>query len=846
MSRSPFLPAVLVASLLWAARDASFVHAQAAERPGPLGEGVTLLPNGWRIAPAGHHLDAGDLPLAMALHPDGRHLVITNNGWSKPSLRVVDIERRQVIQKMALDHAWLGLAWHPDGKRLFSSGGADNSIREVDWRGSKLVPGRTLVVAPPQITKDERLMNAGFMGGLAVSGDGRMLYATQVYGKAAVAVDLATGAVLARRELPAEAYTAVLAPDGRALYVSVWGGARVAVLEPATLAPLAEIPVGEHPNAMHFSKDARRLFVACANTNAVWVLDLATRQVVERIGVALSPKAPPGSTPNALSLSPDGGTLLVANADNNTVAVVDVKHPGESRFQGFIPTGWYPTGVAYGPGGENVLVLSGKGLTPVANPRGPQPTSAREDSTYIAGMLNGALSILKRPDAATLATLTERVFAISAYNEGRREAPPGRPEGSPIPGRVGDPSPIKHVFYVIRENRTYDQVLGDLPQGNGDPNLTLFGEDVTPNAHALAREFVLFDNFYVDAEVSNDGHAYSTAAYATDAVEKLWPTLYGQRGGLYLSEGGHEIRNNYGNLAAPADGYIWDFASRASVSVRSYGEFASWETKGGAVTATVPGLVGKVHPSYAPYDLSIPDNERIDVWLEEFARFEKQGGLPQLNIIRLGNDHTAGTSPGRPTPRAMVAENDLALGRLVEAISKSRFWPESAILVLEDDAQNGPDHVDAHRSVLLVASPWAKRGAVDSTLYTTSGVLRTIELVLGLPPMSQYDAAATPMFGAFATKPDTTPYLVRPARVSLTETNSEDAPGAQASLQMNLIEADLAPERELNEILWKSIRGADSVMPAPIRAAFVRPIADGGERDDEADEETDNRQGGPP
>jgi hypothetical protein len=237
-----------------------------------------------------------------------------------------------------------------------------------------------------------------------------------------------------------------------------------------------------------------------------------------------------------------------------------------------------------------------------------------------------------------------------------------------------------------------------------------------------------------------------------------------------------------------------------------------------------------VHPSYAPYDLSITDNSRVDVWLEEFRHFEKQGGLPRLSIIRLGNDHTSGTVPGSPTPRAMVAENDLALGRLVEAISKSRFWPESAILVLEDDAQNGPDHVDAHRSVLLLASPWAKRAAVDSTLYTTSGVLRTIELILGLPPMSQYDAAATPMFAAFAPKPDPTPYSVRPARVSLTETNREDAPGAQASLRMNLVEADLAPERELNEILWKSVRGKDAVMPAPIRAAFVRPIgtAEGG------------------
>ncbi|HEY8231768.1 MAG TPA: SMP-30/gluconolactonase/LRE family protein [Vicinamibacteria bacterium] len=835
MSRTLLASILLVASLPGPTPAAP---QQATERPGPVGAGVTLLPNGWRIAPAGEHLDAGDLPLAMALHPDGRHLVITNNGWSKPSLRVVDVARRQVVQKLPLDHAWLGIAWHPDGRRLYSSGAADNSILEVEWNGSKLTPGRRLVVAPPQTTKDERLTNAGFMGGLAVSADGRMLYAAQVYGKAVVAVDLSSGAVLARRDLPAEAYTAVLAPDGRSLYVSVWGGARVAVLDARDLAPLAEVAIGEHPNAMLFSKDGLRLFVACANTNAVWVIDLQARKVSERIGVALSPKAPPGSTPNALALSPDGATLLVANADNNTVAAVDVTHPGESRFLGFIPTGWYPTGVAFDPAGENVLVLSGKGLSPVANPRGPQPNATREPAGYIANLLNGALSFVKRPEPAELAKLTARVFEISAYNDGRREAPPGRPEGSPIPGRVGEASPIQHVFYVIRENRTYDQVLGDVSEGNGDPNLTLFGEDVTPNAHAIAREFVLFDNFYVDAEVSNDGHAYSTAAYATDAVEKLWPTLYGQRGGLYLSEGGHEIRNNYGNLAAPADGYIWDFATRAGVSVRSYGEFASWETKGGPITATVPGLVGKVHPGYPPYDLSITDNARIDVWLEEFERYEKQGGLPALNIVRLGNDHTAGTSPGFPTPRAMVAENDLALGRLVEAVSKSRFWGKSAIFVIEDDAQNGPDHVDAHRSVLLVASPWAKRGALDSTLYTTSGVLRTIELVLGLPPMSQYDAAATPMFGAFAGKPDPKPYALRQPRVSLTETNREDAPGAQASLAMNLIEADLAPERELNEIVWKSIRGADSVMPAPIRAAFVRPIGDNDEdEDDDGDEE---------
>jgi YVTN family beta-propeller protein len=796
---------------------------------------VTLLPNGWRIAPAGRHLDAGDLPLAMALHPDGRHLVITNNGWSKPSLRVVDLERRQVIQKMPLDHAWLGLVWHPDGKRLFSSGAADNSIREIEWRDGKLEPGRTFTLAPRQKSGGEgRLENPGFVGGLALSRDGRTLYAAHVYGESLAAVDVETGRVVARATLPAEAYGTLASPDGRTVFVSVWGASRVALFEPVTLRPLGEIVVGEHPNAMVLSRDGARLFVACANTNAVWAVDLASRKAVEQVGVALSPDAPPGSTPNALALSPDGETLLVANADNNTVAVVDVRRPGESRATGFIPTGWYPTGVAFDASGENVLVLSGKGLAPAANPRGPQPVATSEDAQYIAGLLGGALSVLPLPDGTALAAMTDRVYSLSATSSGGRVSPALRPEGSPIPAAAGGPSPIQHVFYVIRENRTYDQVLGDVPKGNGDPNLTLFGEAVTPNAHALASEFLLFDNFYVDSEVSHDGHSYSTAAYATDANEKLWPTSYGGRGGLYLAEGGYRMRNAYGNLTAPARGYLWDFAARAGVSVRSYGEFATWDTRRGPVRASVPGLEGKVHPSFAPFDLDVPDNERVDAWLEEFRRFEKDGGLPRLNIFHLGGDHTVGTRPGGLTPRAMVAENDVALGRLVEAVSRSRFWPESAIIVLEDDAQNGPDHVDAHRSVLLVASPWTRRGAVDSTLYTTAGVLRTMELLLGLPPMSQYDAAATPLFAAFAAKPDPAPYSVRPARVDVHEANREDAPGAQASRLMNLEKPDLAPELELNEILWKSVRGADAVMPPPIRAAFVRPVEDGDE--DEEDE----------
>jgi hypothetical protein len=284
------------------------------------------------------------------------------------------------------------------------------------------------------------------------------------------------------------------------------------------------------------------------------------------------------------------------------------------------------------------------------------------------------------------------------------------------------------------------------------------------------------------------------------------------------------MRNPYGNIAAPPQGYLWDFAKRAGVSVRSYGEFGTWDGPGTEVKATVPGLDGLIHPSYPPWDLSIPDAARVDVWLDELRTFEQNGNLPRLSIIRLGNDHTSGTSPGAWTPRAMIAENDVALGRVVDAISHSRFWPESAIFVLEDDAQNGPDHVDAHRSILLAVSPFSRRGIVDSTLYTTSGVLRTMELILGISPMSQYDAAATPMYNAFQTTPVATPFTGLPARVPLDERNDWSSPGAAASLRMNLKEADLAPDLELNQIIWKSVRGADSVMPPPRRTAFVRPI----------------------
>ncbi len=776
----------------------------------------------------------GDLPLAMVESADGRYLVVTDNGYVRPALTVVDLKNFTVARKVPLENAWMGLAWSPDGARLYSSGAAANTVEEFRFDKGRLTPAATYAIA------DRDKESETFVGGVAVSPDGLRVYAVNVLGQTLAAIDLPACEVVRNVPLPAEPYTCLAAPDGKTLLVSLWGGAKVLVFDAETLEQTGEIPVGEHPNAMALSPDGARLFVACANTNAVWVVDLPSRSAKEQILIALYPGAPPGSTPNGLGLSPDGGTLLVANADNNTVAVADVSRPGESRVAGFIPAGWYPTAASFSRDGSRVFVLSGKGLASSPNPRGRQPAIPEADGQYIGALLQGSLSVLPAPGPAALAAFTKTVYSLTPYSDATRLSPPRAPSRSPVPRSVGGSSPIKHVFYVIRENRTYDQVLGDMTEGNGDPTLCLFGEDVTPNAHAIARAFVLLDNFYVNAEVSYDGHAYSTGAYATDVVEKIWPMNYGGRGGRYLSEGGGAMRNAYGNVAAPSNGYLWDSCARAGVSVRSYGEFVddpnpaqdragkpqAGDFRAGLepYRASVPGLEGRIDPEYPPFDLSIPDARRVEAWLKEFREFEKNGRLPSLSILRLGGDHTAYVRAGFPTPRSMIAENDQALGSIVEAISKSRYWKDSAIFVLEDDAQNGPDHVDAHRSVALVASPFARRRAVDSTLLTTCGMLRTIELILGLAPMSQCDASASPMYRAFQSNPDLAPYRRREARVPVDEMNDPAAPGAKASLLMNLDEADRVPDVAANEILWKAVRGEDCPMPPPVRAAFVRPV----------------------
>jgi YVTN family beta-propeller protein len=828
--------------------------------PGKTAAG-TLLPNGWTLTPEGAQIPVSDLPLNMVLSNDGRRLLVTTNGNGDQTIDVIDLQTGQSAQTLIVQKSWLGLAFAPDGRRFFVSGGDDNEVMIFDFADGKAEQSGKIILGGAEYHKlsdreraEARRKGLGefaFPAGIAVTPDGKRLYvAENLTGKVAV-VDLGARQVITKIAVGEYPYDCEISSDGGRVYVSNWGSRSVAVIDPASNQVVNNIPVGDHPNDLELTRDGKTLYVANANSNTVSVVDTAQMKEIEAISTALHPKSPIGSTPNALALSPDEKTLYIANADNNDLAVIDVARRGHSEVEGFIPTGWYPTSVRVSKDGKRIFVANGKGVASAANPQGPGPYRGRTQQ-YIGSMLKGSVSIISLPSKTKLSQLTRRVYANSPYTDEMLKAARPPKEKTVIPFRVGARSPIKHVIYVIKENRTYDQVLGDMKEGNGDPSLCLFGDQVTPNQHALAREFVLLDNFYVDAEVSADGHNWSMAAYATDYTEKTWPTNYSNRGRSYDYEGSKKI-------ARPTKGYIWDHCKAAGVSYRSYGEFigvrdvkieggggqeateAALKARRENYTAEV-ALQGHFSPIFPPYNLEISDNTRIDRWLEEFREYEKNGGLPQFQIVRIGNNHTQGTRPGALSPRAHVADNDLALGRLVEAVSSSKYWATTAIFVLEDDAQNGPDHVDAHRSIAFVASPYTKRGYVDSTMYTTSGMLRTMELIIGIPPMSQYDAAATPMFNSFTDKADLTPFKHRPAIYDLTERNSGNAPGAQQSAAWDFSKEDSLPDIEFNEVIWMSVHGANSRMPAPVRSAFVRAIEDDEDEDDDKDKDREREK----
>ncbi len=790
-----------------------------ARLPGLQSSGATLLPNQWSLRPVGKQIEVGDFPVNIAVHPRAPYAAVMHSGYGTHEVIIIGLETNQIVSRTNLQFAFYGLAFDKDGTCLFACGGETGMVHQFRFAAGQLTDPRQIRVA----ASGQRACSAG----LACSPDDKILFVAGCWGDALVCVPLAQPERPARLAMPQGSFPYAVLPARQSsrLFVSLWGKAGVAVVDLKPPRVTTVWSTAPHPTELTLSPDDKALYVACSDSNQVSVLDTSSGQTLEVINTALYPQAPNGSTPDSLALSPDGKTLLIANADNNNLAVVDVSRRGHSRSLGFIPVGWYPTSVRWDAAGKQIYVANGKGLISRANPHGPSPIEdkkieregkGQDHSQYIAGLLKGTVSVLPAPSPQDLVRYSKTAYQCSPLAADPGAIPRPRAPGHPIPARPGEASPIKHCIYIIKENRTYDQVFGDMREGNGDANLCIFPERVTPNHHALARQFVLLDNFYVDGEVSADGHEWSMAAYATDFVEKTWPLSYRPHGKLpYPSEGSLAI-------AVPVGGYLWDRCKETGVSYRSYGEFIeNGPTPDAPGTARAKNLKGHFDPRYRSFDLDYPDARRADRFLQELRRFESAGQMPQLLIVRLPNDHTNGTAVGHPTPTAMVADNDLALGRMVEAISHSKFWPETAVFVLEDDAQNGSDHVDAHRSPALVISPFTKRHSIDSSMYSTSSMLRTMELILGLRPMSQYDAAARPMDAVFQAKADLAPFTHLPPGADPHERNTRLAWGAEKSAKMDFSKEDAADDLALNEIVWKSVRGGDSPMPPPVRAAFV-------------------------
>jgi len=781
-----------------------------------------LLFSGWGVTPAGQHAAMSDMALKLVVAPDKETLVAVSGGFSNHGVTLLDITQRRVTQFLQLTQSWNGLAFSRDGGRFFVSGGDSGLIHVFNYADGKAALEKSVCPSPET--------NAIFLASITVHPATGKLYVCNLGNHEVWVLNPATLAIEDTVAVGQYPHSCAMGADQQHLYVSNWGSRSVSIVDTKKNRRVRDLTVGLRPNDMTVAPDGR-LFVACGRDNIVHVIQTkavetpgeapsparrlweGTREV---ISTSLYPQSPEGSTPDGVAVSPDGRTLFVANADNNCVMVVDISNTlsEEARrnreslsvVEGFIPVGWYPTAVAVSPDNKTLFVANGKGLAsrPNVPPQTSDPRKLHKGPAYdyIGRTFEGSISFIDRPNTAQMAAHTQQVRRNSPYTPLQFHLAPVR-SNSVIPDQVGQPCPIKYVLYIIKENRTYDQVLGDMkdaqgkPIGNGDPNLTIYGEAVTPNHHQIAREYVLLDNLYCNGEVSVDGHSWCDAAIATDYNQRSWIISYSKHGKL---PGNEEMEN-------PAAGYLWDLCKRHGISFKNYGEGAQ-----------------RVPSSNRGKWTGARDMDKVKWWIADLQRAEKTGVLPRFTIMSLGEDHTRGTTPGAFTPEACVASNDLGLGRIVEAATRSRFWPQMAIFVIEDDAQNGPDHVDAHRTVGFVISPYAKRRFVDSTLYTTASMIRTIELILGLPPLTQYDAAATPMFNCFQRTPRSTPYTVLMPKVNLFSKNTEKSPFAKESRRMNFRDYDLAPEDELNRILWYVAKGPDVPYPTPIhRAIFTGP-----------------------
>lgn len=747
-----------------------------------------LLPGGWAISADRSAVPLGSLPVAISVSPDRRYLAITESGADVSGMRVLDARTLQTVGMLSFSQPQSSNMWDPSGIAPLSGGVFGNAQWEQQGRGFWIAASggdaiAHISLAPLRVDRIVQLGVGSYPVSVALSPDGTRAAVAQLLGGAVSIVRLRDGAVLSTSVVGLRPGGVSWSDDGKWVYAALWGSNQIAVIDAQRSSVVAHIPAGLHPRAI--AGQGRWRYAVAADDDRIDVIDTQRNRLASQTHIDLLPGLPEGISASDVFFDSHSRRLYVTCSAANAIAVLQADGP-KLTLIGAVSTGWFPTGTALAA--QQLFVLDGKGEGSSANPLF-NPFSAHPHSEeYIPFHLKGSLRVSAVPATAQLRTGLIRVRRFASANV------------HPVNARtvVHAGGPITHVIFLVKENRTYDQVLGDLGSGDGDPRLALFGETVTPNAHALARRFGIFDRFFANGQVTANGLNWSTGAFANDYTETLWPASYAGRGMHYDFEDG-------GVAAHAHAGHLWDAAARAHITYRDYG---MWVTNRGPigtpVTTGEAALAGHIDPKYRGFDIEYADSDREAEWEREFNGFERSGTLPAFEIVRFPGDHTAGTFPGAYTPRAMIADNDLALGRLVAAVSHSRDWPHTLVIAIEDDAQNGPDHVDEQRTVVFLASPYAHAGVYHAH-YSTASVLHTIERILGLQPLSPYDALAPTLDEALREPANTAAYDALVPHVNMSARNSIHSYRAAENLRYDWSRADAVPDDFLNDVLMHSV-----------------------------------------